>query len=78
VGLALATKASQWGVWAFLLFAVVHWSVDLIWLEVLSWAGFKGSKVMGDRGQRVVLTICAAALAIFGILFVYGALGKLF
>ena len=29
VGLALATRASEWGVWAFLLFAVVHWSVDL-------------------------------------------------
>jgi threonine/homoserine/homoserine lactone efflux protein len=77
VGLALATRAGQWGIWAFVLFALAHWSVDLLWLQVLSWASFKGSKVFGPRGQRTVLLICALALLAFGLLFIYAAAGTL-
>ncbi|MHC4363744.1 MAG: LysE family transporter, partial [Planctomycetota bacterium] len=77
VGLALATRATQWGMWAFALFAVVHWSVDLIWLQVLSWVSFKGSKVFGQRGQRTVILICALALLAFGLIFLYAAVAKL-
>ena len=35
VGLALATQAAQWGIWAFVLFAMTHFSMDLIWLQVM-------------------------------------------
>ncbi|MHC4620813.1 MAG: LysE family transporter [Planctomycetota bacterium] len=77
VGLALATRATQWGMWAFALFAVVHWLCDLVWLQVLSWASFKGSKVFGPRGQRTVILICALALLAFGLIFIYAAVGKL-
>jgi threonine/homoserine/homoserine lactone efflux protein len=77
VGLALATRATKWGMWAFALFAVVHWSVDLIWLQVLSWVSFKGSKVFGQRGQRTVILICALALLAFGLIFLYAAVAKL-
>ena len=77
VGLALATRATQWGMWAFALFAVVHWSVDLMWLQILSWVSFKGSKVFGPRGQRTVILICALALLAFGLIFVYVGVAKL-
>jgi threonine/homoserine/homoserine lactone efflux protein len=77
VGLALATQAAKWGVWAFALFAVAHWSVDLIWLQILSWASFKGSRVFGPRGQRTVLLICALAVLAFGLFFIYAAVAKL-
>jgi len=77
VGLALATRATQWGVWAFALFAIVHWSVDLMWLQILSWVSFKGSKVFGPRGQRTVILICALALLAFGLIFIYAAVAKL-
>jgi len=77
VGLALATRATSWGIWAFVLFALAHWSVDLVWLQALSWASFKGSVLLGLRGQRIVLTVCSAALLVFGLLFVYGAAAKL-
>ena len=73
VGLALATQATQWGIWAFAIFALAHWSVDLVWLQVLSWASFKGSVLLGAKGQRIVQGICAAALLVFGVLFVYNA-----
>ncbi|MFZ2145715.1 MAG: LysE family transporter [Sedimentisphaerales bacterium] len=73
VGLALATQAAQWGIWAFALFAITHWSVDLTWLQILSWASFKGSVLLGPRGMRIVLTICSAALFVFGLFFIYNA-----
>ncbi|OHB60850.1 MAG: hypothetical protein A2167_00820 [Planctomycetes bacterium RBG_13_46_10] len=74
VGLALATEAvDDWGIWAFALFALTHWSVDLIWLQILSWASFKGSASFGQRFQQIVLFICALALFVFGLLFIYKA-----
>jgi len=78
VGLALATQATQWGIWAFALFALTHWSVDLIWLQILSWASFKGSVLLGPRGMRIVLMICSAALLLFGLFFIYNAAKILF
>jgi len=73
VGLTLATTATQLGIWAFALFAVVHWLCDLVWLQALSWASFKGSVLLGSRSQRIVLLICSVALLAFGLFFVYNA-----
>lgn len=73
VGLALATQAANWGVWAFALFALAHWSVDLVWLQILSWASFKGSTLLGPRVQHIVLLICSLALFGFGAFFIYTA-----
>ena len=78
VGLALATQATKWGIWAFVLFALTHWLVDLIWLQVLSWASFKGTGLFGDFIQRIVLLICAVALLFFGLVFIYKATDLLF
>jgi len=78
VGLALATQATQWGIWAFALFALTHWSVDLIWLQILSWVSFKGSVLLGPRGMRIVLMICSAILLVFGLFFIYNAAKILF
>ena len=73
VGLALATQARQWGVWAFGLFALAHWLVDLVWLQALSCASFKGSVLLGPRGQRVVQAFCSAAMLAFGVFFIFKA-----
>jgi threonine/homoserine/homoserine lactone efflux protein len=73
VGLTLATTASRLGIWAFALFAVVHWLCDCIWLQVLSFASFKGTKLLGQKSQRIVLMICSAALFLFGLFFIYNA-----
>ncbi len=73
IGLALATTATGIGIWAFVVFAIVHWLCDLIWLSALSWASFKGSVLLGPSGMRIVLMICSAALFVFGLFFVYNA-----
>jgi len=77
VGMALATQATRWGVWAFALFALAHWSVDLVWLQTLSWASFKGSSLLGPRIQQIVLLICSLALFAFGLFFIYTAANNL-
>ncbi|HUT56513.1 MAG TPA: LysE family transporter [Phycisphaerae bacterium] len=73
VGLALATQARALGILAFALFAVIHWLCDLVWLEALSVATHRGSRLLGGRGQRVFLGICAAAILFFGAKFILDA-----
>ena len=77
VGLALTTESLQFGPATFALFAVTHWLCDLVWLEALSFASFKGTEVFGDRVQKVVLAVCAVALLLFGAKFVIEAGGRL-
>jgi threonine/homoserine/homoserine lactone efflux protein len=73
VGLALATKAVEFGVLMVGLFAIVHWLCDLGWLEVLSIAGFQSAQVFGKHSQRIISGVCAAMLLGFGMKFVYDA-----
>jgi threonine/homoserine/homoserine lactone efflux protein len=70
VGLALATQATAYGAAALIAFGLVHWLCDLGWLEVLSWAAFRGSQTFGLRSQKVVSVVCAAALLGFGLKFI--------
>lgn len=77
IGLALATTAKGFGIWAFALFALVHWLTDCLWLQALSWASFKGSTVLGPGRQRIVLMICSLALLVFGLMFIYHAANNL-
>lgn len=77
IGLALATEAKQFGVWAFGIFAIVHWLVDLIWVGTLSFASFYGGRLMGPKVQQVVVKICAVAMLWFAAMFIYRAAIKL-
>ena len=75
IGLVLATKAMALGIWAFMLFAVIHWLCDLVWLTLLSWASFKGSHWFGQRRvQQIVLLVCGSVLLLFGLYFLFDAL----
>ncbi|MBN2271692.1 MAG: LysE family transporter [Sedimentisphaerales bacterium] len=77
IGLGLATRAQQLGIWAFVVFAVVHWLCDFFWLTALSWATYRGSTLLGTRILNIVLMVCSGALRFFGIIFAYGALATL-
>jgi threonine/homoserine/homoserine lactone efflux protein len=78
VGLVLAVQAWEYGILAFGLFALIHWLCDLVWLEALSIASFKGTQIMGPRMQRIVLIICGCALLFFGALFLQDAARNFF
>lgn len=72
VGLALANQAPpQWGIWAFALFALTHWSVDLIWLQLLSWVSSKGSTLLSDYNLNCILKGCSAVMLLFGVNFIF-------
>jgi threonine/homoserine/homoserine lactone efflux protein len=77
VGLALATDATKFGLYAFALFAIVHWFVDLIWVTALSFASFHGTTLLGPKSQAIILKICAAAMLLFGLFFIYHAASML-
>jgi threonine/homoserine/homoserine lactone efflux protein len=73
VGLKLATDAVDLGIVAFVLFAIIHWLLDLLWLEVLSQGAWRGTQVFSHRAQQIVLGVCGAALGVFGIKFLIDA-----
>ncbi len=73
VGLELTLKAVDLGFLAVLLFALLHWSCDLGWLEVLSLAGYKGSEALGKSSQKKVFFLIAIILSVFGVKFMYDA-----
>ncbi len=73
VGLALATRAVAFGIHGFALFALIHWLCDLVWLEMLSLATYKGSELLAGRGQKIVLAVCGGAMLLFGGKFILDA-----
>jgi threonine/homoserine/homoserine lactone efflux protein len=74
VGLNLTIEAQGLGWIVFLLFALVHWLCDLVWLTILSFGAFHGTDVLGPGVQRIVLQFCGIALIAFGIHFAYRAI----
>lgn len=77
VGLALATRAVQFGILGFVLFGVVHWLCDLVWLEALSLASHKGTELLGGRLQQIVLFGCGLMLLGFGGAFLFDVASSL-
>ena len=77
VGATLVFRAWGYGVWQFAVFAVAHWSLDLIWYYFLSSAAFKGTKLLGDRFLKGVSLVAGLMLFYFGIRFLTAALGRL-
>ncbi|NQT39966.1 MAG: LysE family transporter [Planctomycetes bacterium] len=73
IGLALATQAAELGIMAFVLFAVIHWLCDLVWLEVLSLTSYMGTELLGGRLQQIVLVVCGLTLLGFGCMFLADA-----
>ena len=77
VGLALATRAVQFGILGFVLFGVVHWLCDLVWLEALSLASHKGTELLGGRLQQIVLFGCGLMLLGFRGAFLFDVASSL-
>jgi len=69
IGIALIATAAQFGIWGLVVFAVVHWSCDLAWEQVVSVSVFRTKHLWTQTVQRVVFGICAAALVGFGVWF---------
>lgn len=77
VGLGLIQTAQNLGMTAFVLFTLIHWMCDLVWLEAMSWSCFHGSLLLGERVQLWVLRIGSGAIAVFGVHFILQGVWKL-
>lgn len=71
IGIALIAAAGAFGIWGLLLFAVVHWSCDLIWEQFVSMSVFRTRHLWTQKVQRIVLGICALVLVGFGLWFCF-------
>ena len=77
IGLALATRATQFGLYAFVLFTITHWLVDLLWVTALSLAAFHGTSLLGPKSLTITIKICAAAMLFFAAFFLYSSISLL-
>ena len=73
VGLNLALDAKDLGIFTLALFALVHWSCDLVWLTTLTLSAYHGTNLLSVKNQKWILGICALALGGFGIHFLFDA-----
>ena len=71
IGVALIATAAEFGIWALLLFAVVHWSCDLVWEQLVSMSVFKTRHLWTQKVQKTVFGICALVLVGFGVWFCF-------
>lgn len=69
IGIALIVAAAQFGIWGLIIFAVVHWSCDLVWEQCVSMSVFRTKHLWTKRVQQIVFGICALALIGFGVYF---------
>ena len=69
IGIALIVAAAQFGIWGLVIFAVVHWSCDLVWEQCVSMSVFRTRHLWTKRVQQIVFGICALALVGFGAYF---------
>ena len=69
IGIALIATAAQFGIWGLIIFAVVHWSCDLAWEQIVSMSVFRTRHLWTQKVQRIVFGICALVLVGFGIWF---------
>jgi threonine/homoserine/homoserine lactone efflux protein len=69
IGIALIVTAAQFGIWGLIIFAVVHWSCDLVWEQIVSMSVFRTRHLWTQKVQRIVFGICALVLVGFGIWF---------
>jgi len=71
VGATLVNRSLGLGLSGFVLFAVVHWACDFVWLHILSTLSFRGGRFLGRGFQRGVFAVCGVLLVFFGGKFIF-------
>jgi len=71
VGATLVTRSLGLGLLGFVLFAVLHWTCDFVWLHILSALSFKGGRFLGRGFQKGVFALCGVLLVFFSGKFIF-------
>lgn len=69
VGLFLISEALTFGLAAFALFAVLHWSCDFAWDHFVSYTVFSSKKFWTDKVHHIVFGIFGILMIFFGVYF---------
>jgi threonine/homoserine/homoserine lactone efflux protein len=69
IGAALVVSATEFGIYGLVVFAVVHWSCDLVWDQTVSFTAFKTKHLWNKKVRNIIFGICALLLIGFGIWF---------
>ncbi|RLB00027.1 MAG: hypothetical protein DRG37_03485 [Deltaproteobacteria bacterium] len=77
VGATLISTSLKFGILIFFLFTIVHWSMDLIWCYILSFATFRAGHIWGEKFSRAITMFCSVTLVFFGGMFIYLAIRSL-
>lgn len=70
IGLLLIATAVGFGLAAFIVFAVLHWSFDLIWDYFISFSVFKSKRLWTEKVHNIVFSICGGVMVFFGLYFI--------
>ncbi len=69
IGLAYLTASVRTGIAGVIIFFAGHIMADFVWYGIVSLGVAKGRNIIPDRVYKGVLKSCAAAMLVFGILF---------
>jgi threonine/homoserine/homoserine lactone efflux protein len=69
IGLGLILRSQPLGAAGILAFFIGHLTGDFLWYTSVSFAVSRGKRLLTPRGYRVLIGVCALAIAVFGILF---------
>lgn len=78
VGATIILQSVEFGIIGLFLFAVVHWTCDLIWLYFLSALSYNGGKFFGKYFQKISFVICALLLLFFSAKFIFDAISTFY
>jgi threonine/homoserine/homoserine lactone efflux protein len=70
IGAALVTNAAIFGLIGFFIFAMAHWSCDLLWNTIVSVTVFKSKRFWTRNVRVIVFSFCFLMLTGFGVWFV--------
>jgi threonine/homoserine/homoserine lactone efflux protein len=70
IGAALVTNAALFGLAGFLIFAVTHWSCDLLWNTLVSLTVFKSKRFWTRNVRTIIFSFCFLMLVGFGLWFI--------
>lgn len=77
VGAFLIINAEDFGLLVVLVFAVVHWSCDLVWYAFTSFAVFRSKHLWTPLVHQLVFGTCGALMVVFGVYFIMGPVGEM-
>jgi threonine/homoserine/homoserine lactone efflux protein len=77
VGAVLILNAEYFGPIIVVVFAVVHWSCDLVWYTFTSMLVFRTKHLWTPRVHEYVFGICGLIMVLFGVYFLVGPTAQL-